>query len=529
MRNLLSKTPVYLLLVTVFLLLSAFILPVTPAIAAETDPQCWGVFAGVSDYEFINDLDYADDDAIDLYSVFTPVWGAANTRLLVDSEASKADILDAIGWMADNAGENDTVVFTFSGHGTDLGELCTYDFYSSNSGISTTVLYQALSQVKAEKIVVIIDVCHAGEFQYMLSKDGRVLLLASQADELSQESYELRNGVFTYYILQAISEFDDIDTNHDYELSAEEIAAHASLMTSLYDYSQNPVIDDEFIGELALIAKFIFVLDTNLPPGTVILTLDGVDYTVLPPEKLWSPGSTHTIAVPEWVYVNSGTRYAFAGWNDGEALAVRVITKGFFSAEYNIEQLLKIVSPFGDFPDAGWYLDNSLAEFSVTPYFESTDTRHYFISWSGDFSGNAETGSLYMDSPKTVYANWRTEYLLNVSSEYGTPTGAGWYGEGETVSISVEPEQGLFVRQIFDGWTGDLAGVQSSVSFTMDSPKDITAIWHTDYVQLYILIIVILVVAGVVTATIILLRRRGSTPPVPPAAVPPPPPPPPAS
>ncbi len=505
------------------LLLTAFILPCAPAQAADSDPQCWGVFVGVSDYEFINDLYYGDDDAVDFYNTFAPVWGTSNTRLLVDSQAAESDILDAISWLAENADVNDTVVFTYSGHGSESGALCPYDITFDGSGISPRELSEALDQIQAEKIVVILDMCYAGKAQIRLSKDGRVLMLASQSDEFSQEDPHLRNGVFSYFILEALDEFDMLDINQDYELSVEEIAEYANQMTADYESDQNPILDDEYFGELALLAKFLFALNISLPTGTVILTIDGVDYTSPPPGQLWSPGSTHLITVPEAVYVGSGTRYAFTGWNDGDTLATRIISKGFLSADYNLEQLFDIITPFGTATGAGWYSDGAMAGFSITNYIETPDTRHIFSGWSGDFSGTSTTGTIYVDAPKTITANWRTEYLLKLNSEYGIPAGTGWYNEGETVSISIEPAQGFLVRQIFDGWTGDFTSTQSNVTLTMNSPRVISAMWHTDYMQLYVLFIVIIVVAGIVIS-IILVRRKSARPPVPPATLPPTPP-----
>lgn len=510
MKKFISKISLVSFVILVVLILTTFILPHTSVQAAESDPKCWGVFVGVSDYATINDLQYCDDDARDFYDVFSPVWGEPYTRLLLDSEATKSATLGAINWMADNADVDDTVTFTFSGHGADFGVFCPYDFSSVNSGISNVELSLALDAVKAQKIVVILDICHAGTFELTLSKSGRVLMLACRSDEFSEERDDFQNGIFSYYLLQAISNFDNVDVNEDYELSAEEIASYANQYTANFIGSQHPVIIDQFLGELALIAKFVFDLNTALPAGTNVLTLDGVNYTSPPQTLFWIPGSMHTIAVPEEVNVTSGTRYHFIGWDDGETSPTRTISKGLYGANYDLEQLLNIISAYGDPAGAGWYVDGSITTFSITPYIDLTDTRHIFTGWSGDYTGTSPMGSLIMSAPKTITANWRNEYLLTLNSEYGTPAGAGWYDEGESVTVSVEPAQGFLVRQIFDGWTGDLAGTASSASVSMDSPKTITAAWHTDYVQLFILIAVILVVAGIVI-TIILVRRKATT------------------
>jgi uncharacterized repeat protein (TIGR02543 family) len=516
-KKFISKISLVSFVVLVVLLLTTFILPHTSVQAAESDPKCWGVFVGVSDYATINDLQYCDDDARDFYNAFSPVWGKPYTKLLLDTEATKSAILDAINWMADNADVDDTVTFTFSGHGSDFGVYCPYDYHSVSSGISNVELSLALDAVKAEKIVVILDICFAGTFELTLSKNGRVLMLACRSDEYSEERDELQNGIYSYYLLQAISKWDDVDTNEDYELSAEEIAEYAYDYINNFIGSQHPFSIDDFLGELALIAKFVFVGDTALPAGTIVLTLDGVNYTSPPQTLFWIPGTMHTIAVPEEVSVASGTRYRFIGWDDGETSPARTISRGLYGANYNLEHLLNIISAYGDPAGAGWLVDGSLVTLSITPYIELPDTRHIFTGWSGDYTGTSPAASFYLNSPKTITANWRTEYLLTLNSEYGTPAGAGWHNEGESVTVSVEPVQGFLVRQIFDGWTGDLTGTAPDASVSMDSPRTITAAWHTDYVQLFILIAVILVIAGIVI-TIILVRRKGTKYPIPPAS-----------
>jgi hypothetical protein len=531
-KKLFSKASFFSLLVLVALLMTAFLLPCAPTQAAESDPQCWAVIVGVADYESIDDLPYPAQDVTSLYQELSPVWGENHMQLLTNSQATKMAILSAIDWLVDNADVDDTVLFCFAGHGASGGYLCPYDTTDLISTlISSTELANALLPVKAQKITVILSCCHAGAFKSALAKDGRVILMACKSYEVGWESYDLGHVVFLYFVLEAFNNFDEADINHDYELSAEEIFAYAGYRTSEYEEDndfpsiQHPNLGDYYYSELALIAKFVFALNTSLPYGTQILTLDGISYTSVPSYLLWIPGSTHTISVPEAVYLSEGTRYAFTSWNDGDTLTARTISRGFYSPGYNLEQLLDIISAFGDPVGANWYVDGTTASFSVTPYIELPDTRHIFIGWSGDFTGPASQGLILMDAPKSLIADWRTEYLLTLNSEYGRPVGAGWYDELNSVNISIEPVQGFIIRQMFDGWTGDLASVQSSVTVTMDSPKVITATWHTDYVQLYIFIVVILVVAGIgTTVIIIIVRRKRAALPVPPPDTPPPPP-----
>ncbi len=512
MNKFLSKISLSVFFVFLVLVSTSFILPGVPAQAAAGDPQCWAVFVGVSDYEYIPGLDYCDDDAISLYDEFSPVWGVSNIRLLTDSSATKSAILSAIYWLSHNAGPDDTVLFTFSGHGSDGlgGYFCPYDSLpdSYDNDITATELDDALSAINANQVVVVLDCCFAGIFQYSMSNNGRVIMMASSWDEESSEYEELEHGVFTYYILQAIDDFGFTDTNGDYELSAEEIFNYAGPETYYYAYEQYPVLDDGYPGELAMLERLIFTTNTIFPYGTSFLTVDGVDFTSIPAQFIWAPGTNHTLAVKQIVDVGNGTRYVFTQWGDGSSLISRTVSKGPYTAAFDKEYLLSIDSAYGSPTGAGWYKASSTADFSVTPSIELTDTKHIFTGWSGAYTGTSSTGSLVMDTPQTLTANWRNEYLLTVNSEYGSPTGAGWYNEGESAAITIEPEQGVIIRHIFNGWSGDLTGTNANANVNMTSPKVITATWRTDFIQLYILTGVVLIVITAVVVTVVLVRRR---------------------
>jgi hypothetical protein len=182
MKRLLSRISIAVFLALVLLLISTFALPVMTAQAAST-PECWSVHVGISNYQYLNDLTYCDDDAEDIAAELIPVWGSSHVRTLIDSQASKSGILDAISWLANNAGADDTVMFTYSGHGASAGYICPYNssLYSYSYDISASELASALQAIQADKIVVILDMCFAGKFQnslwlaLLMSIHGRTL------------------------------------------------------------------------------------------------------------------------------------------------------------------------------------------------------------------------------------------------------------------------------------------------------------------------------------------------------------------
>jgi hypothetical protein len=582
-----NKSPIAVFISLVALLAAAFVLPCLPAQADEA-PQCWAVIASVSDYQYINDLPFSNTGAEEFYHQLSPAWGDDHIRQLEDLQASKAGILAAISWMVSHAGYDDTVLFYFSGHGSDDGYFCPWD---ANDPIETTCisiedLTKALRTVNADKIVIILDCCFSGDFKDSLKNDKRVILMATDPSQVGWQTYALADPVFTYYIMQAFQNFDIADTNQDSELSAQEIFHYAEPLVNdyelhnYYESIQRPTISDTYITEIPLLVRFVFSGDSRLPSGTCILTIDGVEYFMTPMPLFWMPSSSHVITVPLVVAASSDTRYVFVDWNDDDTSSTKTVLKGIFGVNYNKEYLLSITSDYADPVGEGWYLESSTAAFSVvpiietadtrhiftgwsgdytstatagsltmnkpktlianwrdeyllavdsvygtvtgagwydenasaaigiTPYVETSDTRRYFTGWSGDAAGTTPSVSLYMDTPKRVAADWRSEYLVRIASDYGSPTGGGWYEEGVQATINVAPQEGFIIRHFFKGWSGDINANQTNYRMLVNAPLVITALWETDYVQLYILVGVVVVLGGVTVIIVRVVRRR---------------------
>ncbi len=483
-----------------------------PVYAEEPEPECWAVIVGVSHYASSvcyedeegnlvcdGDLKYADDDARDLYELLASIWGEDHIELLLDSEATKVDIYYAIKRLAAKADNDDTVLIYFSGHGlrpeytayqewvgiwdctignwdyitcttwqtsnmmiwqdrqiVGSGYICPFDSgqplsWDCDYEIVAADLARWLDMLDSENIVIILDSCSAGSFSSELSQDGRVVLMGCQPDEGSLESCELEHGVFTHYILRAISKFEAADTNGDYEVSAEEIFDYAEPRTVdeiVRPYANEPAIegrqhpvlyDPHYSRELGLLMKVVFHADAHLPPDTTVLTLDQKPYQSgeLPASFTWAAGSVHDVDVPSKVDTEKGTRLVFVSWDDGDASVSRAISHG------------------------GEYV-----------------------------------------------ANYKTQYQLTIESAYGDPRGEGWYDSGSAATILVIPAEGTIIRQVFTGWSGDFTGTTATASLTMDAPKAIKADWRTEYLRLYILVGGIMALVGAPVGGITYVQRR---------------------
>ena len=487
------------------------LLPCLPASAAEPESECWAVIVGISEYGTLDDATGCAWGAEELCQRLRPVWGKEHIRLLQDSEATKAEIRSAVSWLVDSEGAEDTVLLYYSAHG-DRGYLSTYNARYKETWISTQELSQWLCELDSERVIIILDSCYAGYFSSPLSKDGRVVLLSSAADEVSYGIHtdDDAHNVFTYYLIEAWDEFSLADLNWDYKLSAEELFLYAEpetvFLTDGFDEGvQHPLLSDNYVGDLSLLLSFIFDTEPALPSASGRLILDGKAYSAFPLELEWAPGSVHEIGVVPSLDTGNGTRYTFASWSDGYLSDSRIISGGGnYTAEYGTEHLLSVESEYGEPEGVGWYKEGSVATISVSSIEEGA-TRRIFDGWSGGYSGNEATGQVVMDSPFTVRANWQTEHLLSVESEYGEPEGAGWYDEGSTATISVPAYEGLIIRHAFNGWSGDLNGAEPAVTLVVNAPLAVKANWRTDYTQLY------LIIAGIIgiIAIIVVVSRIG--------------------
>src|SRR5439155_5261590 len=119
-------------------------------------------------------------------------------------------------------------------------------------------------------------------------------------------------------------------------------------------------------------------------------------------------------------------------------------------------------------------------------YAQGPGQRLAFQGWSGNATGTLLTSDpILMDGPKTAVAQYGTQFYLDVSSAYGTVSGADWYDQGATAHAIVASREVVVspgTRELFVGWSGDAAGTDvTSNGIAMDRSKIATPVWHTQY------------------------------------------------
>jgi hypothetical protein len=193
----------------------------------------YAIMIGIAAYRHLRSLSKTTTDAHDLHDLLAQSgYHPANLALLLDGQATKAAISDKLDWLARRAEPDDTVVIFFSGHGAQLvggfwpGEyLCPVEAALDkvkDTFISDEEFTTALQAIHAGRLVVFLDACHAGgigepkdptmqvkaglseaTYAHFLAQ-GRVIIASCKPDEVSYELPEMRNSLFTHYLLDGL-------------------------------------------------------------------------------------------------------------------------------------------------------------------------------------------------------------------------------------------------------------------------------------------------------------------------------------
>lgn len=209
--------------------------------------QRWGLVVGVSEYQDtrIPSLRYSSSDAQSFYDwLISPEGGRyapARVKLLLDQDATGKNIKKALFTWLKQPIEEDVVIIYFAGHGSpDTPDtpknlfLLPYDAkYNeiATTGFPMWDIETALKRfIKAKKVVVIADACHAagvgqsfdiarrtnraiavnpissGLQNLTQIGDGVCVISATDEKQFSQESKDWGggHGVFTYFLLKGL-------------------------------------------------------------------------------------------------------------------------------------------------------------------------------------------------------------------------------------------------------------------------------------------------------------------------------------
>lgn len=254
----------------------------------ETRKNIWAVIIGINDYQNVRHLKYATKDAKAFYNylVKTIRIPEENVSLLLNSQANLYKIRSVLGThLKRNAGKDDMVMIFFAGHGaTEIDSMSPdgdglekyilpYDADLNNlyaSALPMAEISKIFNRIYSERLIFIADACYSGAsggrtigidgkranisdafIDRISSGKGRVIISASGANEISAEYDELKHGVFTYYMLEALNGKADLDK--DGIITVDEVYNYVSINVPLATgQSQHPVKKGSVEGQLIM-------------------------------------------------------------------------------------------------------------------------------------------------------------------------------------------------------------------------------------------------------------------------------------
>ncbi len=213
----------------------------------------------------------------------------------------------------------------------------------------------------------------------------------------------------------------------------------------------------------------------------------------------YDEGATATISVsPTQVQLEDNKIAVFKGWlRNGEyisgepTLVVSVTEPATYTATWEVKTVtaktytVSAVSSYGSVSGTGTYEEGATATISIAPTVvdHGNGTKHVFEGWvkEGGLVSMESSYSFKVTEDVHLKAKWRTEYLVEVYSDYGEVSGDGWYEKGATATISVSPTEVEVEGETlkFKGWRlgEEIVSEQATYSFVVDSPKSFTAEW----------------------------------------------------
>jgi len=199
----------------------------------------WAVLVGVNHYD--DSLNYgslklAVRDADSLRDrLVASGYGQRQIRMLTDGAddlPTRNSILATLQSVANATGKDDLLLFYYSGHGEAFAGqsyLVARDgrrLVLDNTAVPLAIVEEIIRKAPARGKVIIIDSCHSGadfsgkgpqpmseEFikHVFEQAEGMAVLTSCQQKELSYETREKNQGVFTYYLLEALAGTADVD------------------------------------------------------------------------------------------------------------------------------------------------------------------------------------------------------------------------------------------------------------------------------------------------------------------------------
>ena len=250
----------------------------------------WAVIVGIDEYtgEGLKELHYAVDDAEDIRKVLIEYHNinSDNITLLLNADATKEKIEEALYNYYKQADYEDRIIFYFAGHGVtvptadggEMGYLVPADIKNKDQivlkGIDMQSLKKFTNHANAKHILFLIDACYGGlaavgsrglEFKKVGDANWRKItkgkvrkiITAGRKDEPVIEKSEWGHSAFARNVLRGIGEDRAADLDNNDYITSEELGVYLKTKVSQdTDGEQTPQSDRLTSDD----GEFVFIL-----------------------------------------------------------------------------------------------------------------------------------------------------------------------------------------------------------------------------------------------------------------------------
>ncbi|QDT26379.1 Caspase domain protein [Gimesia panareensis] len=212
----------------------------------------------------IRDLAGAKRDAVALWSLFSDTIPDVDASLLIDADASIENVRGVLQKTIAEATADDTVIVSFSCHGTRDHRIVCHDTDINdlpNTTISMAELADAFKTSNAKAILCLLDCCFAGGAPARvidagavlrdvisplesIAGEGQILFAASDVDEPACECPVKRHGLLSFAFMNHLKSAED---GAEFGEIVDEVMKEVRASAAKLGYQQTPV----FFGSVA--------------------------------------------------------------------------------------------------------------------------------------------------------------------------------------------------------------------------------------------------------------------------------------
>ncbi len=222
--------------------------------------KVYGVIVGVEKYDgSVPNLGSSVDDASKIYNLYNN--GINELIFLSDSKATLSNIIAALS-IFKKAKPTDTIIFYFSGHGTQ-GAFAPNNVLYGKNALYYSEIKTAFKASKARIKMCIVDACYSGGLTKSKSNTNTgtlqdnsniILFMSSRNYQTSIESNRINAGFFTYYFVEGVK--GRADDNKDRQVTAYELYRYVKgNVVNVSNKTQSPMMIGKFNKEL-IISKY---------------------------------------------------------------------------------------------------------------------------------------------------------------------------------------------------------------------------------------------------------------------------------